>query len=305
MIATVVATTVPPFSGVDVSSAAVSPRSAGWTLVWGDNFDGPAGSGVNRTNWIYDLGHGYPGGPANWGTGEVESMTGSTRNVRLDGAGHLAITPIRDAAGNWTSGRIETRRTDFAAPPGGTLRVEGRLQQPRVSGAGAAGYWPAFWMMGDAVRRGDGADWPSMGEIDIMENVNGRGSVFAALHCGEPVGGPCNETTGFVSGERPCPGCQTGFHTFTMEYDRSVSPEQLRWYLDGANFFTVNAAQMDATTWKNATHHGFFIIINVAMGGGLPAAFGGGPTAATVSGVPMLVDYVAVSTRPGRSTAPP
>ena len=82
-----------------------------------------------------------------------------------------------------------------------------------------------------------------------------------------------------------------------MEYDRSVSPEQLRYYLDGANFFTINANQVDATTWNNATHHGFFLILNVAMGGGFPAAFGGGPTAATVSGQPMLVDYVAVYTK--------
>ena len=30
------------------------------------------------------------------------------------------------------------------------------------------------------------------------------------------------------------------------------------------------------------------------MGGGFPNAFGGGPTAATVSGGQMVVDYVAV-----------
>ena len=42
--------------------------------------------------------------------------------------------------------------------------------------------------------------------------------------------------------------------------------------------------------------HGFFVILDVAMGGGFPAAFGGGPTASTVSGVPMVVDYVAAYT---------
>jgi hypothetical protein len=35
------------------------------------------------------------------------------------------------------------------------------------------------------------------------------------------------------------------------------------------------------------------------MGGGFPGAFGGGPTGATVSGVPMLVDYVSVYTSGG------
>ncbi|HSN12185.1 MAG TPA: 1,3-beta-glucanase, partial [Propionibacteriaceae bacterium] len=91
---------------------------ATWTTVWRDDFNGPAGTGLDRTQWLYDLGHGYPGGAWNWGTGEVESMTDSTANVAMDGAGNLAITALRDASGNWTSGRVESQRTDFAAAPG-------------------------------------------------------------------------------------------------------------------------------------------------------------------------------------------
>lgn len=81
-----------------------------------DDFDGAAGSGVNTADWQYTTGTGYPGGPANFGTGEIETMTADPSNVSLDGAGNLRITPRRDAAGNWTSGRIETRRSDFQPP---------------------------------------------------------------------------------------------------------------------------------------------------------------------------------------------
>ncbi len=281
------------------ATASLPPPPSGWTQVFADDFTGAAGTGLNTANWLYDTGTGYPGGAANWGTGEVETMTSSTANVYQDGAGHLAIKPIRDASGHWTSGRIETQRTDLAAPAGGVLRVEASLQQPNVSTANGAGYWPAFWMLGAAARGTGASGWPSIGEIDIMEDINGRSSEFGTLHCGTDPGGPCNETTGIGSGERACSGCQTGFHTYAMEYDRSVSPEQIRWYLDGNNFFTVNANQVDATTWANATHHGFFVILNVAMGGGFPAAFGGGPNGSTVSGQPMLVDYVAAYTRGG------
>jgi hypothetical protein len=139
----------------------------------------------------------------------------------------------------------------------------------------------------------------------VMEDINGLSSEFGTLHCGVSPGGPCNETTGIGSGQRACGGCQTGFHTYAIEYDRSVSPEQIRWYLDGTNFFTVNANQVDATTWNNAVHHGFFMILNVAIGGGFPAAFGGGPTGSTASGVPMVVDYVAAYTSSGGSQPPP
>jgi len=298
-----VAATVPAL-GAGPASAAVPAPPAGFSTVWSEDFSGPAGAGLDTGTWLHDVGTSYPGGAANWGTGEVETMTSSTANVATDGAGHLAITPRRSASGAWTSGRVETQRTDFEAPAGGVLRVQASIQQPDVSGAEAAGYWPAFWMLGAAARPVGATNWPSIGEIDILEDVNGRSSQFATLHCGTVSDGPCDETIGLSSGERACPGCQTGFHTYAMELDRSVSPERIRWYLDGSNFFTVTADQVDATTWANATHHGFFLILNVAMGGSFPAAFGAGaPTAATVPDRPMLVDYVAVYTK-GGSTPP-
>ncbi len=267
-----------------------------WTPVFSDNFDGAAGTGLDTTNWRYDTGTG-------WGTGEIENMTSSTANVQHDGSSHLKITAIRDASGNWTSGRIETQRADFAAPAGGQLQVSASIQQPNVSGAAAAGYWPAFWMLGSQFRVDH--NWPNDGEIDTMEDINGLSSVFGTLHCGVNPGGPCNETTGIGSGQHACPGCQTGFHTYSVIVDRSVSPEQIRWYLDGANYFTVSANQVDPTTWANAVDHGFFIIFDLAMGGGFPNAFGGGPTAATQSGASMIVDNVQVSTAGGGTPPPP
>jgi Glycosyl hydrolases family 16 len=272
-----------------------------WTPVWSENFDGAAGTGLDTNNWRYDTGTG-------WGTGEIETMTNSTANVQQDGSGHLKITAIRDANGNWTSGRVESQRADFAAPVGGQLQVSASIQQPNVSGAAAAGYWPAFWMLGAQYRVDK--NWPNDGEIDTMEDINGLSSVFGTLHCGVDPGGPCNETTGIGSGQHACPGCQTSFHTYSVIVDRSVSPEQIRWYLDGANYFTVNANQVDATTWTNAVDHGFYIILDLAMGGGFPNAFGGGPTAATQSGASMIVDNVQVSTSGGSSggvtpTVPP
>jgi hypothetical protein len=274
--------------------AAVPPTPGGWNLVFSDDFTGPAGSGPSG-NWQYDVGTSYPGGPGpGFGTGEVETMTNSRSNVSLDGNGNLKITALRDGAGNWTSGRIETPRGDFQPPAGGKLRVEARLQMPDVTGAAAAGYWPAFWMLGTPYR-GNLWNWPGVGEIDIMENVNGINNEWGTFHCGTSPGGPCNEKSG-IGGQRTCTGttCQAGFHTYTMEWDRSTSPQTLKWYLDGVNFHTVTSAQMDATTWNNATNHGFFIILNLAMGGEFPAALGGGPTGATASGRSMLVDYVAV-----------
>ncbi|MFJ4695975.1 glycoside hydrolase family 16 protein [Streptomyces sp. NPDC088766] len=301
--------------GLAAAAAVASPSAnasaptppSGWSQVFLDDFNGAAGTGVNTSNWQYATGTSYPGGPANWGTGEVETMTNSTSNVSLDGNGNLRITPLRDAAGRWTSGRIETRRTDFQPPSGGRLRVEARLQMPNVTGTAAEGYWPAFWTLG-APYRGNYQNWPSVGELDIMENVQGLNRVWSTMHCGTSPGGPCNETTG-IGNSTACPNttCQSGFHTYTMEWDRSVTPEAIRFFVDGVNYHTVTAAQMDATTWNNATNHGFFVILNVAMGGGFPDAFGGGLDGDTRPGVPMVVDYVQVlqAAGGGGGTTPP
>src|SRR4051794_7007290 len=294
-------------AGAGVAGATVPAPPSGFTTMFSDDFSGAAGTGVSTSNWLYDTGHCYPGCPAgNWGTGEVENMTTSMANVFQDGAGHLDIKPIRDGSGNWTSGRIETQRTDFDPGAGGVLIMQGSLQQPNVSGAAAAGYWPAFWSLG-APFRGVYTNWPQAGEIDIMEDINGLSSVFGTLHCGSSPGGPCNETTGLGSGQRACSGCQTGFHTYAVQVDRSVSPEQIRFYLDGSNYFTVNSGQVDATTWNNAVHHGFFMILNVAIGGSFPRAVGGGPTGSTASRGALGGRYVAVYKKAaggGDTTAP-
>ncbi|HEU4421439.1 MAG TPA: glycoside hydrolase family 16 protein [Pilimelia sp.] len=289
------------------ATAAVPPTPTGWTRVFADDFTGASGTLPSGTNWRFSLGHSYPGGPPNWGTGEIAAHTNNPANVSVDGSGNLRITPRRDASGAWTSARIETNRQDFKAPAGGVLRIEGRIQMPNVTGDAALGYWPAFWALGSPYR-GNWWNWPGIGEFDIMENVNGQNRVWGVLHCGVNPGGPCNETTG-IANNRPCPGatCQSAFHTYRFEWDRSINPNQLRWYVDGELFHSVSQAQLPAGTWDQMTSHaGYFIILNVAIGGAFPDALAGPtPRASTVPGRPMVVDYVAVWTRGGTVTPPP
>lgn len=273
------------------------PGADGWTRLLRDDFDGAAGSRPSAATWQYDLGTCYPGCPApQWGTGEVETMTDSTDNVRLDGRGALEIVPTRAADGRWSSGRIESRRADFTPPPGGVLRIEASIALPDVTGPAAAGYWPAFWTLGADLRNGY-TGWPAIGELDVMEQVNGRDAVFGTMHCGTLDGGPCQEPKGLGSGERPCPDCRSGFHRFAVEVDLTPGAEQVRWYLDGTEYHRVTAARTDRAAWDRAVNRGLFLILNVAVGGNLPAAFGGTPGPATEPGHPMRVDWVDVSAR--------
>ncbi|MFI7021798.1 carbohydrate-binding protein [Micromonospora sp. NPDC049900] len=288
------------------ADAAVPTPPSGWSLVWSDDFTGSAGTLPSSSNWIIDTGTSYPGGPPNWGTGEIQTYTNSTANVSHDGAGNLRITPLRDSSGRWTSARIETVRSNFKAPSGGILAIEGRIQMPNVTGAAASGYWPAFWALGSPYR-GNYQNWPGIGEFDVMENVNGLNTVWGVLHCGVAPGGPCDEFNG-IGGSRACPGstCQSAFHTYRFEWDASTSPQQLRWYVDGQLYHSVSQSRVGEPYWSQMTSHaGYFLLLNVAMGGAFPNGVAGSttPTSATVPGRPMLVDYVAVYSR-GGSTPP-
>ncbi|MEU6130830.1 glycoside hydrolase family 16 protein [Saccharopolyspora sp. NPDC047091] len=281
------------------AGADVPPPEDGWTLTFGDDFTGAAGSAPGD-DWQVDTGRGYPGGPDGWGTGEVQNYTADPENLQQDGDGNLVITPRRDESGGWTSARIETRRGDFKAAEGGVLRIEGRVRMPDVAADRALGYWPAFWALGSPYRE-DLWSWPGIGEFDIMENVNAENRVYGVLHCDVSPGGSCDETDGLAA-NRECPDstCQEAFHTYRFEWDRSGEVEELRWYVDGQQYHSVRESDVDPAAWQNMTSHdGYFVLLNVAVGGQFPDKNSGitTPTEATEPGHPMLVDYVAVYNR--------
>jgi hypothetical protein len=260
----------------------------GWSTIFSDDFNGPAGSPPGGS-WQYDTGPG-----SSFGTGEIETMTNSTSNGYLDGNGDLNLTALGQGS-NWTSARIQTTSPNVGAPAGGELEVTASIQQPNP--ASGLGYWPAFWMLGPG-------QWPENGEIDIMEDVNALSELSGTVHCGTYPGGPCNEPNGIGSGLRQCGGCQTGFHTYSMILNRAnPSNESITFYLDGNQYFQVTEGQVGTSTWQAAFDHNLSIIFDLAMGGGYPNGQCGctTPTGSTSSGGTMSVAYVAAYQTTGSS----
>lgn len=265
-----------PDDGPDEPPEVVAP--AGWRLTWRDEFDGAAGTPVDATRWVHDVGgHG-------WGNGQLEFDTDRVDNVRHDGEGHLAIVARReDFGGNaYTSGRIKTEGR-FAQAYG---RFEARIRLPV-----GQGIWPAFWLLGADI---GAVGWPGCGEIDVMEfrGQTPREST-GALH------GP-----GYSGGEALWAARQSAaplpddFHVFAVEWD----PHQIVWMVDGEVFQRRAPAGLPAgAQW--VFDHPFFVILNVAVGG----SFLGPPDASTVFPQTMLVDYVRVFERdpPLEPPAPP
>jgi beta-glucanase (GH16 family) len=285
----VVGTVTMTVAGAPAARAStVPPAPPGWTTVFSDDFAGSAGSAPSSANWFYDIGTGY-------GTGETEHTTNSTDNVYLDGNGHLVLKAV-DNGGTWTSGRIETTRDDFQAPPGGRLELTASIQQPAP--AAGLGYWPAFWALGAPMRTGGG--WPGSGEIDMMEDVNALDQASQTLH--DAAGSSGHPLIA-------CPGggssCQSGYHTYSVVVDRTdTNAESLQFVMDGTVESTVTEASVGTSAWQQAIDHGFFMILDLAMGGNYPDGICGctTPTAATSSGASLSVGYVAAYEQGGDST---
>ncbi|NOT48783.1 MAG: glycoside hydrolase family 16 protein [Acidobacteria bacterium] len=257
---------------------AMPAQVVGRKAVFKDEFNGPAGSAVDSSKWSAEIGGG------GWGNQELEYYTNSTDNAYLDGSGSLVIKSIKLVQPltltcwygpcQYTSARLVTKGK-FDLTYG---RFEARIKIPR-----GQGIWPAFWLLGKNI---DTVGWPQCGEIDIMENIGREPSIVHGTAHGSGYSGG-NGLTGLYT--LPANAMfADDFHVFAIEW----SPNEIRWYVDGANYKTATPKNLPAgSVW--AFDHPFFIILNSAVGGGWP----GSPDNTTVFPQTMLVDYVRVYKR--------
>lgn len=159
------------------SATLLLPFLSGAALAW----DAPTYDGLSRV-WesTFVLAAGSPPSSANWNTiqgdlgvnNELQTYTSSSRNLQCSGGGTLQLVPWRDssATNGWTSARIESKYT-FTPQAGKRTRAEAAIRFGGNAVSTKQGIWPAFWMLGDAIRHG--TVWPACGELDILETVNG------------------------------------------------------------------------------------------------------------------------------------
>jgi beta-glucanase (GH16 family) len=270
----------PSASPSDAGPPASRPPSSDLRLVWGDEFDEPAGTPPNPDHWGYNLGDGTAESIAGWGNHELEYYTTDPRNAATDGKSHLVIT-ARAAAGvdcyygpcRYTSARLLSKGK-YELTYG---RIEARIKVPT-----GAGMWPAFWMLGTNI---DSVSWPASGEIDIMENVGRQPNrLYGTIH-----GPGYSGSNGFGNTiDLPAP-LADDFHVFAVDWQQ----DRIVWAVDGREYHRASPADVAPNDW--AYNHAFFLLLNLAVGGD----FGGPVSPDTKFPASMLVDYVRVYALPG------
>lgn len=239
------------------------------SLLWSQTFEGAAGVRPDVKFWNHDLGDGSNHGIPGWGNEEREWYTDDS--VATDGNGNLIFTATKLPEVNpypsyygknaeWSSGKITTYKK---------VSIQYGRIEAKIRGPIGAGTWPAFWMLGTDIAE---VTWPNCGEIDILE-MRGRdpqtliGTIHGPGYCGEHGSGT----------EISTPDMSAEFHTFGVDWFE----DRIDWHFDGVVYQTKTPESVAPNEW--VFNHEFYVILNLAMGGGFTGAIDENLTQATMA----------------------
>lgn len=241
-----------------------SPTALGMKLVWSDEFNY---KGLpDSSKWNYNVGgHG-------WGNNELQYYTANDTLNAIAENGHLKIIARKQTIENnqYTSARLVTKnKADFKY---GRIEISAKLPKGR-------GTWPAVWMLGKNI---DEVKWPTCGEIDIMEHVGyNRDSIFGTIH---------TQSYNHMKGTQKGKGIFISnpydqFHVYSIEW----TPEKIDFMMDEVVYNHITNEHLTTKEWP--FDQPFFLIINLAIGGGWGGKMG---IDETIFPAKMEVDYVRV-----------
>lgn len=258
----------------DPNPPAVLP---GYKLVWSDEFN--ATGKPSSADWSYETGF-VRNEEHQWYQSDNASMANGS--LRLTGRRETFKNPNYEAGSsdwkknreyvNYTSASIHTRgKKSFRYG-----RFEIRAKIPAVTGA-----WPAIWTLGDW------GEWPTNGEIDIMEYYGDgilANAAWGSATRWQGVWDSSKKPMSHFKGKDP--DWANKYHIWVMDW----TPEFIKIYLDGELLNTIETAKTlnndGSNPFTSRNHH---ILLNLALGG-----VNGGDPSKPAYPITYYVDYVRV-----------
>jgi beta-glucanase (GH16 family) len=272
-----------------LSTAAVLPAAlpaatsgtapAGWQLVWADEFN--TDGRPDPRNWQFENGfvrnhelQWYQPDNARCENGllilEARQEQRPNPTYQLGSAYWQNQRPTID----YTSASLNTR--GLHQWQYGRFEMRGRINV-------SSGLWPAFWTLGVQ------GQWPSSGEIDIMEFYRGKVLANVASGTAQPNTAKWHSETKPIA-EFNDPTWADMFHVWRMDWDAQA----IRLYLDDQllnETLLTETVNQDGTGF-NPMQQPHYLLLNLALGGD-----NGGPLAGTAFPNRFEVDYVRVYQR--------
>ena len=243
------------------TDAAASDRDDGWQLVWSDEFnrDGRPDTAV----WNYE--HGFVrNNEDQWY--QSDNAWQADGKLIIEARRERKPNPGYEAGSNdWRSNREYIEYTSASLNTAGKIDfLYGRLEvRARIPVGGGA--WPAIWTLGS------GMEWPSCGEIDIMEcyPVDGESSLLANAAWGRDR----RFDTEWDSSHTPLShflakdkDWASKFHVWRMDWDET----SINLYLDDELLNSVLLSKTINGTIGNHTNpftKPQYVLLNFALGG--------------------------------------
>ncbi|GAB4029415.1 hypothetical protein GCM10028809_19850 [Spirosoma gilvum] len=262
--------------GFGQSSRSSAQTDESWKLVWADEFDvdGPP----NSKNWIFENGF-VQNHEIQWY--QPENAHCENGLLIIEGRREKKPNPTyQPNSSNWKTSRPTIDYTSASLNTQGLhswqygrFEMRGRIDV-------SPGLWPAYWTLGVA------GEWPSNGEIDIMEYYRNMMLANVAWATGKRY------TAEWRSVKKPMntfkdPDWVKKFHIWRMDWDETA----IRLYVDDE---LLNQVPLSETingdgTRSNPFRQPHYILLDLAIGGD-----NGGDPAATTFPTRFEVDYVRV-----------
>ena len=245
-------------------------HTPGWELVWEENFDGTE---LDTAVWSR-----IPRGKPDWqNTQSFDDRCYEMRDGLLILKGIVNDNLETDPSAYLTGGVWTKEKHSFHR---GRIEVRARLH-------GAKGAWPAIWALGS------GMEWPSCGEIDIMEYYRIKGEPHILANAAWGTDWQWNarwnsKAIPFTHFTDKDPAWADKFHIWRMDWDETA----IKIYLDDELLNEILLSEtVNGTIGKgtNPFRMSQYLLLNLALGG-----INGGEI--DDKGIPMRyeIDYVRV-----------